>query len=133
MIDITFSEHGATIIIAITVVTAIIAIAIHFYKKRNLEKLFENVYENAKQVSAKKRKSFLLLMFVETMSASTKKSKSTKDMNKLNNPKYLEIQLIKMSKILKDNSNVKNKNIKQSLRLLNDYLKWEESNEKVVS
>ncbi|BEP28530.1 hypothetical protein [Helicovermis profundi] len=130
-------DNKSLIIIAvITIVVAVVAIAIYYYKKRNLTKLFEQIYVSARQIPKQKKKSFLLLMFMETMSASLKKSKTTPNMNKLNNPKYLEIQLVKMSKILKDSSdikNVKNKKTKQSLRLLNDYLKWEDTNRNIAS
>ena len=57
---------------------------------------------------------------------SKENSKSTASVNKLNNPKYLELQLLRMSKILKDGPKGQNKKTKQSLRLLKDYLAWEE-------
>lgn len=120
-------DRMSMIIIGIITCLAIGAFfSIRYYKKRNLTKLFEQIYVNAKQIPKQKKNSFILLMFTEAMSASLKKSKSTSNANKLNNPKYLEIQLLQMSKILKDSSNVQDKKTKQSLRLLNDYLAWEE-------
>ncbi|MBK5252134.1 MAG: hypothetical protein JJE29_05825 [Peptostreptococcaceae bacterium] len=109
------------------------AIALYYYRKRSLTKLFDQVYESSKQVPKQKKTRFLLLMFIETMSASKKKpkkkskenSKSTASVNKLNNPKYLELQLLKMSKILKSGPKGQDKKTKQSLRLLKDYLAWE--------
>lgn len=101
------------------------AVAFYFYKKKNLETLFNQVYETSKQVPAKKRNSFLLLMFKEAMSAAKKKSKTTGE--RLNNPKYVEIQMIHMSKILKDPTNVTDKTIKKSLNLYNSYLIWEKA------
>ncbi len=102
------------------------AIASYYYKKRNITKLFDQAYESSKQVPKQKKNSFLLLMFMEAMSTSKKKSKADASVNKLNNPKYLELQLMKMSKILKDGSKVQDKKTKHSLRLLKNYLAWEE-------
>ncbi|MBI9013156.1 MAG: hypothetical protein JEZ08_13060 [Clostridiales bacterium] len=120
-------DRVSMIIIGVITCLAIGAFfAVRYYKKRNITKLFEQIYVNAKQIPKQKKNSFILLMFMEAMSASLKKSKSNGNMNKLNNPKYLEIQLLQMSKILKDSSNATDKKTKQSLRLLNDYLAWEE-------
>ncbi len=121
-----------TSMIIIAVITAILIgaiLAIYFYKKKNILKLFEQVYETSKQVPKQKKNSFLLLLFNETLSQSLKKTKTPPNINKLNNPKHLDIQLVKMSKILKDSSNVKDKPMKQSLNLLKDYLKWEAKKE----
>lgn len=101
--------------------------AFYYYRKRNLEKFFNQVYEAAKQVPKQKKNSFLLLMFNESLSASKNKSNSTSFTSKFNNPKYLEIQLLQMSKILKDSSNVKDKVIKRSLSLLSAYQTWEQA------
>jgi len=121
-------DRTSMIIIGIITCLAIGAFfALRYYKKRNITKLFEQIYMNLKQVPKGKKNSFILLMFMETMSASLKKSKSAANTNKLNNPKYLEIQMIQMTKLLKDSSNVTDKKTKQSLRLLNDYLAWEEA------
>lgn len=97
----------------------------NYFKKRNLEKLFNQVYETTKQVPKQKKNSFLLLMFKESMASAKNKSKSTSSIDNLNNPKYLEIQLMQMSKILKDSSKVEDKTIKNALGLLDDYLAWE--------
>lgn len=99
---------------------------LNHYQKKNIEKLFTEVFEASKQVPKQKKNSFLLLLFKESLS--TKKSKQKEQLSKLNNPKYLEIQLLQMSNILKDTSNVKDKKMKQSIRLLEDYLKWEKAN-----
>jgi hypothetical protein len=122
--------------IIIGVTTALIiggAIAFYYYRKRSLTKLFDQVYESSKQVPKQKKTRFLLLMFLETMAASKKKTKSTANVNKLNNPKYLELQLLRMSKILKDGPKGQNKKTKQSLRLLKDYLAWEEKKKAINS
>jgi hypothetical protein len=118
--------------IIIAVITALLlgaSFAIHFYKKKNILKLFDQVYETSKQVPKQKKNSFLLLLFNETLSQSLNKKNSPTNINKLSNPKHLDIQLAKMSKILKDSSNVKDKPMKQSLNLLRDYLKWEAKKE----
>lgn len=113
---------GAIIILGIGLL-----IAFYHYRRRNLENLFAQVYESAKQVPKKKKNSFLLLMFKESLSASKKKSDTGSISNKLNNPKYLEIQLVQMSQILKNPSKVKDKTIKRALILLEDYKKWEKN------
>ncbi|MBF4692896.1 hypothetical protein [Fusibacter ferrireducens] len=116
------------IIIGIVLVLAIGgAIALYQYQKKNLEKLFTQVYETSKQVPKQKKTSFQLLMFKEAMSASLKKSKKAPSANQLNNPKYIEIQMMHMSRILKDTSSVKDKKIKRALRMLKDYQTWEAS------
>lgn len=102
-----------------------VTITFYHYRKRNLEKLFSQVYETAKQTPKQKKNSFLLLMFKESLSASKHKSNTTSIAGKLNNPKYLEIQLVHMSKLLKDSSKIQDKTIKRSLRLLKDYQAWE--------
>ncbi|MCK8058935.1 MULTISPECIES: hypothetical protein [unclassified Fusibacter] len=135
-----------TSMILIGVVTSLMiggAVAVHFYKKKNIAKLFEQVYESSKQVPKQKKNSFLLLMFKEAMTPPAKPVKSkdkskgkgkgkskakpatTPNQSKFNNPKYVEIQLMQMAKVLKDNSIAKDKPMKQSLRLLKDYLAWE--------
>lgn len=116
---------GWVIIGVITVLGLGAAVAVHFYKKRNIGKLFIQVHESSKQIPKQKRNSFVLLMFTEAMSTSSKKSKMA-NMNKLSNPKYMEVQLMKMSKILKDTSAPTDKKTKNALKLLKDYLKWEE-------
>ncbi|GAU76798.1 hypothetical protein [Fusibacter sp. 3D3] len=114
------------IIIGVILVLAIGgAFALYQYQKKNLEKLFTQVYETSKQVPKQKKNSFQLLMFKEAMSASLKKSKKAPSSNPLNNPKYIEIQMMHMSRILKDTSSVKDKKVKRALRLLKDYQAWE--------
>ena len=112
------------IIGGVAVLTVGAGIALYSFKKRNITKLFEQAYETSKQVPKQKKNSFLLLIFTEAISTSKKKSEASA--NKLNNPKYLELQLMKMSKILKDGSDNQDKKTKQALRLLKNYLEWEE-------
>lgn len=104
-------------------------IGIRFYKKKNITKLFEQIYANAKAVPKQKKKSFILLMLVETMSATSKKARIAQA-GKLNNPKYIEVQMIQMSRILSDKAEIKDKATKRSLALLNDYLAWESEQKK---
>lgn len=112
-------------------VGAIAAVAFYFYRKKSIKKLFEQVYMTSKQVPQKKKNSFLLLMFKESMT--TSKKKSTSAFGQLNNPKYLEIQLIKMSKVLKDTSAVKDKKIKSALILLKEYKIWEKEKNTMIA
>ncbi len=114
------------IAIIMTFVAIGAVIAAYYYKKKNLNKLFEQAYEYAKQVPKQKKNSVLLLMFMEAVSASKNKSKSAAGNNKLSNPKYFEIQLIQMSKILKSDKKGWDKKTKRAFRLLKDYQAWEE-------
>ncbi|MTI69674.1 MAG: hypothetical protein FH751_05390 [Firmicutes bacterium] len=109
---------------AILILVIGVTIAFYYYRKRNLEKLFNQVYESSKQIPKQKKNSFLLLMFKESLSSS-RKSNKTSISAKLNNPKYLEVQLVQMSRILKDSSKTQDKTIKRALTLLKDYKKWE--------
>lgn len=109
------------------------AIALYHYRKKSMTKLFHEVYANSRQVPKQKRKSFLLLMFKESLSNPKNKNKS---MANLSNPKYVEVQLLQMSRILKDPSKVKDKTMKRSLAVLDEYMKWEKeqnSGEKTAS
>lgn len=108
---------------AITAVAVGAYFALNYYRKRNIEKLFNQVYEMAKQVPKQKKHSFLLLMFKETMTKRKKNDPSIND--RLSNQKYIEVQLIQMTNILKDSTNVKDKTLKSALTLFKDYLAWE--------
>lgn len=103
------------------------AVAFYFYRKRNIVNLFNHVYDASRQVPKSKKNSFLLFMFKESITSSKKKSKKATSPAKLNNPKYLEIQMMQMAHILKDSSKVKDKSIKRALNLLTEYLKWEKA------
>ncbi|SHJ64898.1 hypothetical protein SAMN02745975_02556 [Geosporobacter subterraneus DSM 17957] len=102
-------------------------VTFYYYRKRNIEKFFNQVYEQTKQVPKQKKNSFLLLMFKETLSASAKKSDPSSFAGKFQNPKYLDIQLVQMSQILKDSSKVQDKIIKRALNLLSQYQAWEKA------
>jgi hypothetical protein len=118
-----------TTMIIIGIVTLVIVgafIAIRLYRKKSVVQMFEQISMSSKQVPKNKKISFILLMFTETMSQPLNKSKATANMSKLNNPKYLEFQLLQMSKILKDPSKVTDKKTKQALKLLKEYQSWEE-------
>ncbi len=112
------------IIIGVLVVLGIAAaVALYFYKKRNMDNLFNQISINSKQVPKQKKTSFILLMFMESIAKS--KKKSTVSMAQMTNPKQLEIQLLRMSQILKDRDNVTDKLTKKALTLLNQYKAWE--------
>ncbi len=115
-----------TVVIILSLVVGAGA-AFYYYKKRNLEKMFSQIHEEAKKVPKQKKNSFLLLMFKESLATSKKKPTATSFTNKLNNPKYLNIQLVQMSNILKDTSKVEDKTIKRALNLLSAYQTWEKS------
>lgn len=70
-------------------------------------------------------------MFKESVLASKNKSKQSSFTSKLQNPKYLQVQLVQMSSILKDPSKVEDKVMKRALTLFKSYQQWEkEKNEK---
>jgi len=115
------------IVVAIIILVVGAVVAFYHYRKRNLEKFFNQVYEESKKVPKQKKNSFLLVLFKESLSKSNKKSDKSSFSSKLQNPKYLEIQLMQMSKILKDTSNVQDKLIKRSLNLLKSYQIWEKA------
>lgn len=96
-------------------------------KKKNTEKLFNQLFETLRQVPKAKKHPFILLMLKETMSPSNYKKKSKSSIDRLQNPKYLEVQMLQMSKILKDTSKVEDKVIKRSLALMTQYLEWEKA------
>lgn len=122
---------NTTIIMILVAIVLVVGglLGLGYYRKKQLDQFFAQVYENVKQVPKQKKNSFLLLMFKESVTASKKKKKSKNKnatgMEQLNNPKYVEIQLIQMTNILKDPSKVEDKTIKSALQLLNDYQKWE--------
>jgi len=114
------------IIIGFIILGIIGYFVLDYYKKKNMEKLFNHIFQTSKQVPIKKRNAYQLFMFKETILASVKKGKNAASAEKLNNPKYVEIQLINMTKILKDPSTAKDKTIKQALKMLEDFKKWDE-------
>lgn len=98
------------------------AIAWYYYRKKSAIKLYEEVFEQAKQVPKQKRMNFLLMMFRDSVAAQKKKTQS---MARYSNPKYVEAQLLLMNKALKDRKSVKDKNLKKALIILDNYLSWE--------
>ncbi len=113
-------------IITIGIVAAIAvgaAVALYFYRKKNMKNLFEQVYMNSKQVPKQKKTSFLLLMFKESVTPAKKRTGPA--FSQLSNPKMLEVQLLQMSRILKDTSKIEDKVLKRALALLTEYKTWE--------
>ncbi len=96
---------------------------LYYYRKRTLLKMFQEVYQNSAQIPKQNKNSFLLLMFKESMTKPKDKTKKPGD--NLKNQKFVQIQMIKMNKVLKDTASVKDKPTKRALVLLNDYLAWE--------
>lgn len=113
------------IVAAILILVVGLAVAFLYYRKRRVDQFFSQVYEQIKQVPKQKKNSFLLLLFKESLSASKNKASASSFSSKFQNPKYLEIQLVQMSNILKDSSKVQDKVIKKSLNLLTHYQAWE--------
>ena len=114
------------IIILVILVLAIIGLVFYLrYRRKQLYKMFEQVAESSKQVPKQKRRSFILLMFKESMISA--KNKKSNPQSRMNNPKFLEAQLIQMGSILKDPSKVTDKKMKQVLRMYDTYIQWEKS------
>jgi hypothetical protein len=103
---------------------------LNYNRKRNFNKLFEQVSEALKTIPKQKKNNFLLFMFKDSMSASNKKSKTPSALEKNMSPKQLEIQMIQMATILKDRSKVTDKKTKNALKLLDEYLAWEKNKNK---
>lgn len=115
------------VLAVITVLVILAGIGVHFYKKKNIAKLFESIQLNMHQVPKNKKNGFILLMLMETMTAPMNKGKAAAQMSKLNNPKYLNIQMLKMNNILSNPDDVKDKKVKQALKLHKQYKAWEEN------
>jgi hypothetical protein len=101
-------------------------VALYYYRKRNIEKLFTQTYDMIKQVPKQKKNSFLLLMFKESLAVSKKKDKASFS-GKFSNPKFLEIQLVQMANILKNPEKVQDKTLKRALTLVSQYQAWEKA------
>jgi len=99
------------------------------YRTRNLNKMFEQVFEAMKPIPKQKKNTFLLLMFKDSVKTSKNKSKTKvpSTLEKSISPKQLDIQLIQMGTILKDRSKVTDKNMKKALSLFDSYLTWEKN------
>lgn len=120
---------NTTTMIIIGIIAVLAGVGFYFYnkyRKESYEKFFKQVRENAKQVPKSKKNSFLLMMFNETLNTPAKEAKSGKVPARLNNPKYIEIQMLNMSKVLKDTTNVTDKKTKRALEMLKQYQAWEE-------
>lgn len=110
---------------AIIGITIVAGVAFYRYKKRNFENFFTQAREMAKQVPKQNKNSFLLLIFKESLSSSKNKKAKNSLSSKLSNPKYLNIQLVQMSNILKNRAKVTDKTNKKALKLLSTYQTWE--------
>lgn len=121
--------HTTTWIIFIIIFILILAIiGFIFYlrvRRKKLYQMFEQVFESSKQMPKQKKHSFLLFMFKESVVSA--KNKNANAQNRMNNPKYVESQLLQMGSILKDPSKVTDKNMKRALQMYDAYLQWEKS------
>ncbi|WP_027398444.1 hypothetical protein [Anaerovorax odorimutans] len=114
--------------IIIIVVLILVIIGLIFYlriRRKKLYQMFEQVFESSKQIPKQKKHSFLLFMFKESIISA--KNKKVNLQSKMNNPKFVESQLIQMGNILKNPSKVTDKNMKHALQMYNAYLQWEKS------
>jgi len=116
------------ILLIIGVVVILLAVGFFLltkFNKKRMDALFMQISMTVHQVPKQKKKSFILLMLMETLSASKNKSKTMP--SKLNNQKYINMQMLQMSKLLKEGPNPKDKMARNALKLLNDYYKWEDN------
>lgn len=102
--------------------------AVLYYRKKQKEMItgFENITEMLKQVPKQKKQSFILFMFREGVRAG-KKANTASVQNKMNDPRYVEVQLLQMNLILKDRTKVTDKKVKQALQMYDSYFTWEKS------
>jgi len=118
-----------TIIIIVAAVILLIGGAILYirYKNKNMNNMFMQTSEMAKQAPKSKRNSFLLMIFLESIRSTKQKRKKDDDsfQKKLNNAKYVNIQLAQMSRTLKNRSAVTDKTMKRALNLYDSYYKWD--------
>ena len=87
--------------------------------------MFEQISQSSKQVPKQRKHSFILFMFKESILSA--KNKKANPQGKMNNPKYVESQLLQMGSILKDPSKVTDKNMKRALQMYDAYLQWEKT------
>lgn len=111
--------------VTVVVLGAAVGGAYFYFRRRakDVQQLFEQVSESAKQIPQQKRSSFILFMFKESVRASKAKKGTTPRTN--SDPKQLEAQLVQMTSILKDRSKVTDKNMKRALQTYDSYKDWE--------
>lgn len=112
-------------IVTVAVLGLAIGGGVFYYRRRSKEvqQMFEQISETARQIPHQKKPGFILLMFKESIRAAKAKKAATP--RKMNDPKQLEAQMIQMNSILKDRSKVSDKNMKQALQSYDSYLAWE--------
>ena len=114
------------IILGVSLVAIIVAAVMFFLKRQKaVTKGFEQINEILKTVPKQKKQSYILFMYRE--SARAGKNKNASLQNKMNDPKYVEVQLLQMNLILKDRTKAKDKKTKQALQMYDAYLNWEKS------
>lgn len=114
------------IILGVAVV-ALITAGVFYLRKRQKSVVagFEQIAEMVKQVPKQKKQGFILFMFRE--SAKAGKSGNTKLQSKLNDPKFMDVQLLQMNMLLKDRTKAKDKKTKQALQMYDAYMNWEKA------
>lgn len=115
-----------TVWIILLVILIIAITASIFYirsRRKRMYQTFEKISQSAKQVPKQKKYCFILFTFKENVISA--KNKKTNSQIKMNNPKFVESQLIQMGSILKDPSTVTDKNMKQALKIYDTYIQWE--------
>ncbi len=115
------------------VLVAIIAAAIVFFLKRQktLNQGFEQIMGMLKQVPKQKKQSFILFTFIE--SVRSQKNKNANSQKKMNDPKYVEVQLLQMNMVLKDRTKAKDKKTKRALQMYDAFIRWEKLKAKKVA
>jgi len=119
-------DYTIWIIIGVGLVAIIVA-AVLFLRKRQKTAIqgFEQINEMLKQVPKQKRQSYVLFMYRE--SARAGKNNDASLQKKMNDPKYVDVQLLQMNMILKDRTKAKDKKTKQALQMYDAYQTWEKS------
>ena len=125
-------ETQQIVIIAVAIIVAVVGAGLIYlrYRTKNMNNMFMEIREMVKQAPKSKKNSFLLFMFRESINSAKDKKNTDALQRKLNNSKYVNIQLVQMSKALKDRSSVTDKTVKKALNLYDSYLRWEKSESK---
>ncbi|MHC1722370.1 MAG: hypothetical protein AB9836_04090 [Aminipila sp.] len=114
------------IIISIILILVIIGLLFYLrFRKKKMYQMFEQVFQLSKQVPKQKKHSYVLFMFKESMVYA--KNKKANPQTRMNNQKFVELQLIQMGSILKNPAKVTDKSMKQALKMYDAYFQWEKS------
>lgn len=120
------------IILGVVIVGLIVAAVLFFLKRqKSLNQGFEQLIVMLKQVPNQKKQGFILLTFLESIKAD--KNKKANAGSKMNDQKYMEVQLLQMNMILKDRTKAKDKKTKRALQMYDTFIRWEKSKTKKVA